>query len=110
LERILDNYQEQDYPCQYNLSTGRVDCYETCVSYIIDEECPEKVKFEAERQLGNLETHHLMNLAFSNPELASLNDFLQDEKVIYGHRSVFSEKGSLPGMPSNLEVIVMFLR
>lgn len=87
LERILDNYQEPDYPCQYNLSTGRVDCYD-CVSDMIVE-CPEKVKFEAERQLGNLETRHLMNLAFSNPELASLNDFLQGEKVVYGHRSVF---------------------
>lgn len=92
LERIIDNYRQQDDPCQYNLSTGSVDCWETCVSSIIDVECPEKVKYDAERQLENLETHRLMTLAFSDPELASLNDFLQGENVVYGHRSVFKEK------------------
>jgi hypothetical protein len=91
LQSIIENYQEQEYPCQYNLSTGKIDCFETCMSYIIDVDCPEKTKFEAERQLETLETRPLMKLAFTNPKVASLNDFLQQEGVIYGHRLVFME-------------------
>ena len=88
LEQVIDDYEEQDPPCPYYLSTGRVECFESCVSAMIDVQCPEKVKFKAERQLQNLQTQPLMKLAFSNTQLASLNDFLQEEKVTYGHRSV----------------------
>ena len=97
LEGIIEGYREQKYPCPYNLSTGMVDCFDTCVSYDIDVKCPEEVKFDAERQLDNLETRHLMKHAFSHPELAHLNDYLQGEKVIYGHRSVLKiqNNGSL---------------
>ncbi|KAJ5100764.1 hypothetical protein N7456_006816 [Penicillium angulare] len=88
LKHIIKNTEEQDYGCQYNLSTGQVECFATCVSEMIDVKCPEKARFEAQRQLENLETHQLMRLAFSNPELSSLNDFLRGEHVVYGHRSV----------------------
>lgn len=87
LEQVIDGYEEQDPPCPYYLSTGRVECLESCVSAMIDVQCPEKVKFKAERQLENLRTHPLLKLAFSNPQLAFLNDFLQEEKMTYGHRS-----------------------
>jgi hypothetical protein len=88
LEHLIEDYEVQEFPCQYDLSTGRVECFASCVSDMIDVPCPEKVKFEAERQFQTLQTHPLVQLAFSNPNLASLNDFLQEEKVVYGHRSV----------------------
>lgn len=98
LEEIIERYREQEFPCPYNLSTGRVDCLQGCVSGIIDIRCPEEVLFEAERELQNLETRHLMKLAFSNPTLAASNEFLQREKMVYGHRSVPREKRDGPGL------------
>lgn len=88
LGSIIDNHMEQDDPCQYDLSTGLVNCSYGCVSHDIDVRCPDLLKFEAERQLDHVNTQPLMRLAFSNPELAFLNDFLRGEKLIYGHRSV----------------------
>ena len=100
LKNIIENHEEQEYPCQYNLSTGQIECFSTCVSEMIDMECPEMARFKAQRQLENLETHQLMRLAFSNPELSSLNDFLLGEQVIYGHRSV-SREDITPRTPSD---------
>lgn len=90
LESVIEGYEEQEYPCPYNPCTGLVNCFDNCVSYDEDVKCPEKVKFDAERQLENLETRHLMKHAFSHPELAHLNDYLQGEKVIYGHRDILA--------------------
>ncbi|KAJ5239922.1 hypothetical protein N7468_004541 [Penicillium chermesinum] len=87
-ERIIQNYEAQEWPCGYNSLTGRTECFQDCISQMIDVDCPERRKFEAERQLQNLKTLSLMSLAFEDPDLASLNDFLQDKSVIYGHRSV----------------------
>lgn len=103
LETIIENHMEQGEPCQYDLSTGLVHCSFDCVSHDIDMRCPELVKLEAERQLGNLNTQPLMRLAFSNPELATLNEFLQGENLIYGHRSVIM--GKHPMTLSDLDVI-----
>jgi hypothetical protein len=57
LEHLIEDYEEQEFPCQYDLSTGRVDCFASCVSAMIGVRFPEKVKFEAERQLQDLQTH-----------------------------------------------------
>ncbi|KAJ5712337.1 hypothetical protein N7493_008805 [Penicillium malachiteum] len=52
LERIIENYQEQEYPCQYDSSIGRVECFVSCMSYEWSDimvQCPEEVKFKAQR-------------------------------------------------------------
>ncbi|KAL4804627.1 hypothetical protein BDV18DRAFT_153072 [Aspergillus unguis] len=92
LQSIIENYREQEYPCEYDISTGMTYCFDRCVSEIIDVDCPERTKFEAERQLKNLETRTLMKLAFYNPKLASLNEFLKGEEVIYGHYDLLKMK------------------
>lgn len=97
LEGIIENYQEQDFPCPYDTSTGVVDCLHGCVSDSLDVQCPERLLIEAERKLQNLETRPLMKLAFFDPSLATLNEFLKREGLVYGHWSVRSEKRDDPG-------------
>lgn len=87
LEETITNYQPQEPPCKYNLSTGRVDCFlDTCVSYIIDgEECPEEMYHAAQRGLMRLHTRPLLTQLFSDPRLAALSRFLNREGIVYSH-------------------------
>jgi hypothetical protein len=87
LEEIITNYRPQEPPCQYNLSTGRVDCFlDNCVSYIIDDaECPEQKYHNAQRELSRLHTRSLLTMFFSDPRLAALNGFLNREGLVYSH-------------------------
>jgi hypothetical protein len=36
LKQIIANYDPQESPCQYNPSTGQMDCFSSCISYILD--------------------------------------------------------------------------
>jgi hypothetical protein len=86
LEEIITSYRPQEPPCQYNLSTGRVDCFLHCVSYIIDDaECPEQEYYDAQRELSRLDTRSLLTLSFSDARLAALNGFLNRAGLVYSH-------------------------
>ena len=55
LEQIIVDYQPQQFPCPYDSFIGCVNCFESCISSILDdEECPEKRLYEAERELSSL--------------------------------------------------------
>ncbi|GIJ86674.1 hypothetical protein Asppvi_005566 [Aspergillus pseudoviridinutans] len=89
LEEVITNYRPQEPPCQYNLSTGRVNCLDTCVSHVIEyEECPEKKYHKALRELSRLDARSLLTLFFSDADLAALNGFLNREGLVYSHLDV----------------------
>ncbi|PKX89302.1 uncharacterized protein P174DRAFT_435409 [Aspergillus novofumigatus IBT 16806] len=75
LEEVITNYQPQDYPCKYNLSTD-------------DAECPEEKYHEAQRRLSLLDTRSLLTLFFSDARLAALNGLLNREGLVYSHLSL----------------------
>ncbi|EPS31198.1 hypothetical protein PDE_06153 [Penicillium oxalicum 114-2] len=93
-QKIVDDYQEmREYPCGYDVSTGKALCMCTltnCASGIGDEECPTEIIVQAMRSLRATQTHDLMTTIFFHPELASVNGFLQAETVIYGHSILYS--------------------
>ena len=108
LESIIDNHKERGYLCDYDLSTGLVNCCYDCASDDMGIRCPDLLRLEAERQLDHVNTQPLMRLAFSNPKLAFLNDFLRGEKLIYGHQSVIIRRH--PMTLSDLDVNRNILR
>ncbi|PYH99225.1 hypothetical protein BO71DRAFT_314382, partial [Aspergillus ellipticus CBS 707.79] len=74
LQQTIDNYVPIS-DCFYDRRTGTVECgYETYIT--------------ARRNILHLNTLHLMKHAFSNPDLAVLNDFLKKENLLYSHRDV----------------------
>jgi hypothetical protein len=86
LENIVAEYEPQEWPCAYDLSTGLVDCSFDCISFMADVECPEKKVFRAQRELSALNMRSFLKLAFSSPDLAAENDLLKGEDVIMSHR------------------------
>ena len=89
LKTNINNYEPQEWPCPYNLSTGTIDCTIHCLSSNIPEfdvECPERRKFTLERRLDQLMSRSLLHLLFEDPKLAVGNDLLKDEELIYSHQ------------------------
>lgn len=91
LKQIIAHYNLREFPCTYNLSTGKVNCLYDCISYQFDVVCPKETLYKAKRKLSLLKTHPLLMLAFSDPELAAVNDLLNREGVINSHMSVPEE-------------------
>lgn len=86
LEQIIANYDPQKFPCPYNPSTGQIDCFSECISYILDEMvCPERTLYQAERELSRLKMRPFLTLAFSDPGIAAGNGLLDGEGVINSH-------------------------
>jgi hypothetical protein len=85
LEEIITNYQPQVDGfdcCEYNPSTGGVDCSSDCISGIVDfAECPEREFCRAARKLSRLKMRPFLTLAFSDPGVAAANKLLDGEVV-----------------------------
>ena len=86
LEKIIANYHpqvdESGY-CEYNPSTGVVDCSYNCISsYQEDEECPEMEFRWTKRKLLRLnKTRPFLTLAFYDPGVAAVNKLLDGEVI-----------------------------
>ena len=86
-EHIIASYKPQEFPCPYNPSTGQRDCFTNCISYILDNaECPEQTLYEAQRKLSCIKMRLFLELAFSDPGLATANGLLDGKGVINSHR------------------------
>jgi hypothetical protein len=80
--------------CYYECKTGMAKCDWTCsCSKCVppwededNEECPIIILRAAERGLAFLETLPMMRLVFSNPALATSNNFHEQGKLIYSHQ------------------------
>lgn len=87
LEQAIHNYQEQEYQCAYDPTTGETDCHRMCVSQLgLDISCPEKNLFKAQRDLEylNLRSESL-KFALTQPHSAAPFDLLSREHVILSH-------------------------
>ncbi|RMZ46441.1 hypothetical protein CA14_008224 [Aspergillus flavus] len=93
LEDNIAHYEPQDFPCQYNPSTGKVNCSRNyCVSCIADDiECPENRLYESQRQLLHLIRRPLLTQAFSNENVANGNSLLKNEKLLYSHSDMLKK-------------------
>ncbi|RAH53303.1 hypothetical protein BO85DRAFT_381810 [Aspergillus piperis CBS 112811] len=93
LQQTIDNCVPIS-DCFYDRRTGTVECGYgcncfSCLPYVNNAgECPEEKYCTARRNIVHLDTLHLMKHAFSNPDLAALNDFLKKENLLYSHRDV----------------------
>jgi hypothetical protein len=87
LEGIVDSFNPSGFMCSKNTNSGIVPCDERCVSWTDPPvtQCPEDKYWDAKRDLSRLHTRHLMKLVFTNPGLARMNDFLEQESIVYGH-------------------------
>jgi hypothetical protein len=82
LEKIIANYVPQELPCPYDPSLGRTDCFNECVSWLVDGlECPEQRLSSAERELSRLKMREFLVLAFSSPSIARANDLLNGDLI-----------------------------
>jgi hypothetical protein len=80
LEQVISDYIRQEYPCEYDPSSGHVDCNDFCISKIADDfECPEKILYEGKRDLSRLSLRRLLVLAFHSPNIARANDLLSED-------------------------------
>lgn len=88
LEDNIANYKPQDFPCPYNPSTGKANCFTNyCISCIVDDmECPENRLYESQRQLLHLIRRPLLTQAFTNENVANGNSLVKNEKLLYSHR------------------------
>ncbi|RFU24975.1 hypothetical protein B7463_g11362, partial [Scytalidium lignicola] len=89
-EQIIANYEEQEYPCPYNPSTGIVECNDSCISSILDVPCPMRRYYKAERKLKELKMRPFLTLAFSNPDIGETNALLGRE-VINSNMEILSK-------------------
>lgn len=87
MEQIIADYEPQRWPCPYDTSTGTVNCLDECVTtYADDMECPERMKYKAERELSLLSLRHILTQCFFQAEIAAHNTLLNREGLIHGHK------------------------
>ncbi|PMD37950.1 hypothetical protein L207DRAFT_431552 [Hyaloscypha variabilis F] len=92
LEQTIASYDPQEFPCPYNPSTGRVNCFSSCISYQLDGiTCPEQTLYQARRELSRLNMRPFLTLAFSDPGVATVNGLLEGEGVINTHSGILSK-------------------
>ena len=86
LENAIAEYQPQEYPCQYDSSTGSTQCWSECISYHADFiKCPERDLHIAQRKLLRHKMLAFLGLAFRDPKLATGNDLFEDWNLIHSH-------------------------
>jgi hypothetical protein len=85
LEQIIADHDPQEFPCQYNPSTGQMYCDWNCVSLFTNEICAETACYDAERELLRLNMRPFLTLAFSDPGIAAMNDLFNGECIINGN-------------------------
>lgn len=93
LEKIIGDCDDTS-GCFYNRYTDSADCTtdHSCMCYEcypgVDDagECPAKILNDARRKLSLLTNPVTMRNVFSSPALASSNDFLKNERLVYSHR------------------------
>ncbi|KAJ9379344.1 hypothetical protein DTO063F5_7227 [Paecilomyces variotii] len=93
LEHAIHNYQEQEYQCAYDPTTGETDCHRMCVSQLgLDISCPEKNLFKAQRDLEylNLRSESL-KFTLTQPHSAAPFDLLSREHVILSHLDILGQ-------------------
>ncbi|CBF81787.1 predicted protein [Aspergillus nidulans FGSC A4] len=93
LEGDIANYEEKEFPCPYDSSTGMVDCFrDICISYMDDTQlCPERRLYNSQRQLLRLTRRPLLTQAFSNRNVAKVNNLLQGERLIYSQLDILKK-------------------
>ncbi|KAL2820862.1 hypothetical protein BDW59DRAFT_181387 [Aspergillus cavernicola] len=83
LEKVIEDYQPQEFPCAYDSDTGYVNCSMNCITRLLDDaKCPERTRYKAERKLASLHKGPFLKLAFLDPNIATLNPLLNKEGVI----------------------------
>lgn len=93
LQKIIDNYVSMS-ECSYNHYTGNVDCDVDCLCWEcfpeqgFADKCEVTTLYDAKRNVSFLDTLSLMKHAFSDPLLASSNDFLKKQDLILSQRYV----------------------
>jgi hypothetical protein len=82
-EQVIAENMPSEYMCWYNSSTGEVDCDDECPALFSDEfACPEAIYHNTERALSRLNMRRFLTLAFSDPNLAKVNNFIPRDLVM----------------------------
>ena len=80
LEEKVAGYTPEEFPCYYDATTGKVNCFPDCDSwYGFDSECPVDTLYSARRELARMSMRRFLARAFSDPEIARGNDLLPDD-------------------------------
>ncbi|CAK45965.1 uncharacterized protein BO96DRAFT_428571 [Aspergillus niger CBS 101883] len=94
LEQVIADYKPREWFCPYDISTGTVDCVGECVERCMDnEECSERIKYKAERELSLLSLRPILTQCFFRADIAAHNSLLNSEGLIHGHTCL-----ALPGV------------
>lgn len=87
LQKIIAEYEPQEWPCFYDEKYGETRCTVDCVTNSgATAACPEQELFNAERKLQQVKMRGLKRLAFNYPEIAEANRLLKGENIAYSSR------------------------
>nr|XP_001394740.2 hypothetical protein ANI_1_2276094 [Aspergillus niger CBS 513.88] len=92
LEQVIADYKPREWFCPYDISTGTVDCVGECVERCMDnEECSERIKYKAERELSLLSLRPILTQCFFRADIAAHNSLLNSEGLIHGHTDILGK-------------------